>query len=640
MQFKHPEVLYALLLLLIPIIIHLFQLRRFQKVPFTNVEFLKKVDMQTRKSQQLKKWLTLITRLLLLAAVILAFAQPFTSPENSTNLETETVIYLDNSFSMQAKGNKGELLKRAVQDIISSMDENERISLFTNNQTFKQTTTKAIRNELLQLSYSSNQLDYNAAILKGNQLFDNRSNTIKNFILISDFQQNKPINAVGTDSLIRRYFIQLEPVNTNNVGIDSAYIANQTIENVELHVLLNQLNEETASLPISLYNNDELVTKTAVNSNNRNVAIFTLQNNTNYNGRLTIEDNALQFDNSLYFNINERPKINVLSINESDDNHLRRVYTDDEFNFNGVASDQLNYNDIEKQDLIVLNQLKTVPLALINALSAFNSRNSNIIIIPSNEIDLSSYNQLFNGLNSISFGSLSEDERQVTAINYSHPIYTNVFDQEVSNFQYPKVNSYYTASSTPNQLLNFEDGSPFLIQSENCFIFTAAIGYENSNFINSPLIVPTLYNIGRQSFKLPELYYTIGKENTYDIQTSIQQDDILKLSGSAIEIIPQQRTYSDKVEITTNDLPNVSGIYEVTNKSNSIDFVSYNYNRNESELNYHNLTTIEGITIGNSVPNILNDIKSATNINALWKWFVIFALIFLIIEMLILRFFK
>ena len=71
MQFKHPELLYALLLLLIPIIVHLFQLRRFQKVDFTNVAFLKSVTIQTRKSSQLKKWLTLITRLLQLFWLLL-----------------------------------------------------------------------------------------------------------------------------------------------------------------------------------------------------------------------------------------------------------------------------------------------------------------------------------------------------------------------------------------------------------------------------------------------------------------------------------------------------------------------------------------------------------------------------------------
>ncbi|HIC31931.1 MAG TPA: hypothetical protein EYO76_08430, partial [Flavobacteriaceae bacterium] len=155
MQFKNPELLYALFLLLIPIIVHLFQLRKFQKEYFTNVAFLKKVQLQTRKSQQIKKWLTLLTRLLLLAAIIIAFAQPYFAKTNSFNTEKETVIYLDNSFSMQAKGNNGELLKRAVQDIITSIDENEKFSLITNNDSYRNTTIKAIKNELLQLDYCS-----------------------------------------------------------------------------------------------------------------------------------------------------------------------------------------------------------------------------------------------------------------------------------------------------------------------------------------------------------------------------------------------------------------------------------------------------------------------------------------------------
>src|SRR5690606_19429800 len=118
MQFKYPEILYALLLLIIPIIIHLFQLRRFEKVAFTNVQFLKNITLQTRKSSQIKKWLTLLTRLLLLACIILAFAQPYQAHQNSFSTTIETVIYLDNSFSMQAKGNNGTLLNEAIQDLI------------------------------------------------------------------------------------------------------------------------------------------------------------------------------------------------------------------------------------------------------------------------------------------------------------------------------------------------------------------------------------------------------------------------------------------------------------------------------------------------------------------------------------------
>ena len=166
MQFKHPEILYALCLLIIPIIIHLFQLRRFQKEAFTNVAFLKQVVIQTRKSSQLKKWLTLLTRMVLLACVIIAFAQPFTSKSTTFSTTPETVIYLDNSFSLQAKGEQGELLKRAVQDMIDEINPDDKISILTNDAVFKNTTIKTIQNDLLQLEYASNQMPYDAALLK------------------------------------------------------------------------------------------------------------------------------------------------------------------------------------------------------------------------------------------------------------------------------------------------------------------------------------------------------------------------------------------------------------------------------------------------------------------------------------------
>src|SRR5690606_23876251 len=129
MQFKHPEILWALFLLVIPVIIHLFQLRRFTKTPFTNVAMLQKVVSESRKSNSLKKWLLLFTRLLLLAAIIIAFAQPFTALVTALK-EKETVVYLDDSFSMQAKDNGLTLLEKAVQDLIKNLDAETHFSLF------------------------------------------------------------------------------------------------------------------------------------------------------------------------------------------------------------------------------------------------------------------------------------------------------------------------------------------------------------------------------------------------------------------------------------------------------------------------------------------------------------------------------
>ena len=641
MQFKNPELLYALFLLLIPIIIHLFQLRKFEKVDFTNVAFLKEATLQTRKSSQIKKWLILLTRMLLLAALVFAFAQPFTSKSDAFKKEKETVIYLDNSFSMQAKGSQGELLKRAVQDIITNVPEDENISIFTNNDVFKNNAIKTIKNDLLKIDYSSNQLTYKAALLKSKTFLNTKSNTLKNIILISDFQEDESSFKTESDTLLNLNFVKLKPASKNNIAIDSLYISETNPTTIEVKVSLKNSGIPIENLPVSLYNNDNLIAKTSVAIEQDAETTFSLPVNQIINGKITISDSNLQFDNTLFFNINKPSKINVLVINGDDDAFLKRIYTKAEFNYTSTPERQLNYNLIDKQHLIILNELNSIPVALNSALKQFTNQGGSIIIMPSKAINKVSYNQLLANYNS-SFNDLITSEKRITTINYSHPLYNNgVFEKQVKNFQYPRVNSFYNIASTGlSSVLQFEDGKTFLGQRKNAYIFTAALNQENSSFKNSPLIVPTLYNIAKQSFKIPELYYTIGKENTFDVETKMQQDAVLSLEKNDISIIPKQQYFNNKVVINTSEEPSFSGTYSIENKNETIKNVSYNYSRNESNLTYRNLSSLKNVTVSDSITKVFDTIKSETKVNALWKWFVIFALALLIIEMLILKFFK
>jgi hypothetical protein len=641
MQFKHPELLYALLLLVIPIIIHLFQLRRFQKVEFTNVEFLKNITLETRKSSRLKKWLTLLTRLLLLACVIIAFAQPYIADSNSFNTKSETVIYLDNSFSMQAKSSNGTLLNKAVQDIIENMNENDPITLFTNDNTFINTTTKAIKNDLIQLKHSPNQLSYKATILKGKKAFSKDKNSVKNLILISDFQQKKESFTTEKDSSVNLKLVQLKPENLNNVAIDTVYVSNLNANTLELSVGLKNQGNAIETLPVSLYNNDNLIAKSSVSIKDKAETMFTIPLNVAFNGKIVIEDANLQYDNTMYFNINDREKIKVLSINQADDSFLNKIYSDDEFEYTSVKFNQLNYNNLEAQNLIIINELREIPNSLTTALKSFTNNGGNILIIPSNESSLNSYNELFTNYLLSRFNSSNPSEKKITSINFSHPLLANVFDKKVTNFQYPKVNSYFPfIGSGGSSILKYEDGSSFLSESNHAFAFSAALNESNSNFKNSPLIVPVLYNIGKQSLKVPQLYYTIGQENTIDISTQLQQDNILTLVIDENSVVPLQQTYSNKVELKTNEYPDMAGILSVNNKETTLQNLSYNFSRNESDLNYINLASMDVVDSNSSIATAFDEIKSATDVNELWKWFVIFALAFLIIEMLILKFFK
>lgn len=641
MQFKHPELLYALLLLIIPIIVHLFQLRKFKSVPFTNVKFLKELTLQTRKSSQIKKWLILITRMLLFAGVIIAFAQPYISNSDRFNTKSETVIYLDNSFSMQSPSINGSLLNTAIQDIIENIDENEKISLFTNDANFTKTSIKAIKNDLIQLKHSPNQLAYDAVVLKGKKLFSSDNSSIKNLVLISDFQQKNQSITATKDSLIAIKLVQLQPSNQNNIAIDSVYISKTTVENLELTVVIKNQGNAIETLPVSLFNDAKLIAKTAVDITNDATTRFTIPTNSIFNGKLVIDDSNLQYDNTLYFNIDQREKINVLAINEAEDTFLQKIYTSDEFQYTASNFNALNYNSLDQQNLIILNELMDIPNSLGTALKSFTDNGGKLLVIPSSDIRIANYNQLFNGYGLSSFDRLNAVEKKITSINYSHPLLTNVFDKRVSNFQYPKVNGFYSnATNSVSSILSFDDGTSFLAQSGNTYRFSAALESENSNFKNSPLIVPILYNIGKQSLKTGDLFYTIGVENTIDIATQLQQDDILTLVNGENSVIPLQQTYDNKVELITNTYPNIAGIVSVKNKDAFLKNLSFNFDRKESNLNYFDIQTINNMSLNTTVASAISDIKSATNVNELWKWFVIFAVIFLIIEMLILKFLK
>lgn len=641
MQFKHPELLYALFLLLIPIIVHLFQLRKFQKVDFTNVAFLKEATLQTRKSAQIKKWLILCTRLLLLAALVLAFAQPFISKSNTFKVEKETVIYLDNSYSMQANGNQGELFKRAVQDIINNVPEDETFSMVTNNTVFKNTTIDALKNDLLKLDYSANQIPHEAALMKSQSQFSNKKGVIKNLVYISDFQQDQSDFKPKTDSLTQLHLVKLLAINKNNIALDGVFVSETTPNSITIKVTLKNSGNFVENLPISLYNGNDLIAKTSVSIDKSTETTFTLPANQVINGKLSIDDSSLQFDNTLYFNINETSKINVLGINASDDSYLKRIYTSDEFNYKPVLENQLNYNSIDQQHLIILNELNNIPVALVSALKQYISQGGSLVVIPSTTVNTISYNNLLANY-SAQLSDITEADKRITTINYSHPLYNSgVFEKQVKNFQYPKVNSFYGLSSNNfSAALQFEDGKQFLSQQNNIYVFSAALNADNSNFKNSPLIVPTFYNIGKKSYKVPELYYVIGKENAFEVETQMQQDAVLSLKKEAVNIIPRQQYFNSKVRISTSDEPSVAGTYAIMNKDEQVKNVSYNFSRDESILEYSTLPKFENATISNSISDIFNTIKSDAKVNALWKWFVIFALALLIIEMLILKFFK
>ncbi len=639
MQFKYPELLWALFLLLIPIFIHLFQLRRFKKTPFTNVKLLQKVVSESRKSNTLKKWLLLFARLLAFASIIIAFAQPFLAKKTALQLK-ETVIYLDNSFSMQAKSDQGTILANAIQELIRAIPEGKNFNLFTNTTEFRDVQLQDIQNDLLTISLTPDQLNLDEIQLKASSLFSKNMNSIKNLIVISDFQQRMAPAAVNTTGTIQRHLVKLSAPTLNNVSLDSVYISKYGTENIEITALLTAPSE-IQSIPVSLFNTDKLIAKTsAVFKDSKGEVSFTLSANEVINGKLEISDAEITYDNHLFFNIDEKEKPKVLSIGDTSSDYLERIYTNSEFLFSSFPLKNLNYRDLDAQNLILLNELENIPTSLIASISSFVSEGGNLVIIPSTNSDINDYNQLLTRFSLGTFLEKVSNENKITQITFSHPLYQNVFEKNIANFQYPKVLEFFRTNSKSASILRYQSGEPFLVGKNGVYLFTASINNQNSNFKQSPLIVPTFYKMGVNSLKRVGLYHTMGGQINLDIPKKVAKDHILKVSRDGFEFIPQQLAHANKVTLTFNENPFEDGIYSVKDNGNILKNISFNYPRDESEFKFLDFNNLPATSKQSSITTLFQDLQNDNSITELWKWFVILAVLFILIEVLIIKYLK
>ena len=646
MQFKHPEILYFLFLLVIPILVHLFQLRRFKKEYFTNVRFLKELSIQTRKSSKIKKWLLLATRLLLLTFFIIAFAQPFFKAKDTKNSSNEMYIVLDNSFSMQAKGQKGELLKRAVQELLENTPENQTFSLITNSETFWNTDIKTIRTELQNLKYSALPFQLESAMAK---IKSRKSAFNKDVVVITDGIGLESKRLKSIDSDFNTYFIIPKAENENNASIDSVFI-HQTLDDFyEIGLKLSAFGDDNKEVPVALYNQNKLIAKTLTKLETKNKTIYFTIPKKDFHGYVSITDSRLEYDNNLYFSISKPEKNTIISIGQPEKSiFLSRIYTNDEFIFTNFSIENLDYNSLEKQDAIVLNELEEIPQALQTTLKSFVEKGGNLIIIPSAKNAVANLNPFLKIFGNIQFKSLENKEKLITKINFNHPLFNGVFENKINNFQYPKTKNYFSIVGSNPAALFYEDQTAFLTSISNftatsgssVYIFAAPINVENSNFQQSPLIVPTFYKMALNNQNNGVSAITIGNNTPFVVDVNLSKDDILKVKNDIETFIPVQQMLNNKVKMTFNDLPVQAGNFGIYNQNERLENISFNYNRTESDLAQANENALSNYKTIDSISTVFDTLQTDRTDNQIWKWFVIFALLFLLTEMAIIRFVK
>ncbi|MFD1316668.1 BatA domain-containing protein [Namhaeicola litoreus] len=643
MLFRNPALLFGLFLLLIPIILHFFNLQRFETVKFTNVKFLKAIKEKSQKRSKLKKWLLLITRLLALTCLILAFAQPYFPSEKNAIPEVD-IIYIDNSLSMKAKGPSGEFFSQAKQTLYENLKGKE-VYLITNEGVEKENFTN---DKILDLDYSTRSSNEEQLNLHIDQIETNKE-VQKNIIILSDLQSfTFDSDLINTSNSY--HLVELIPVNIGNAFVDSIWTTSESPDNLQLTARVYNALSEKEDINVTLWINDEIQGKRVANvkENSFEDISFTVKSIDNFSGKITLEDGRLDFDNDFYFSFPLKEKLKVLSLGNKTD-YLKKIYHQKEFDFDEITLNNWEATNAKNYDLIILNELEFIPAYLREVLSNYLYNGGNIALIPNENIDQPTYNQLLNQLNIGSFRDTISRELKITEINYDDPFFKNVFKKREENFSYPSTQiSFQNSLRNSISLMKYENGSPFLAKSNvgngMIFIFTSPLSSEKSNLTSSTLIVPLFYNFTIRNHTQNNIYYRIGQQNEISIKNPIKSDEVYHLAKDDFDYIPLQKSQNEELVLTTNELPNKAGIYSVRQKDVASLEIAYNFPKSESYFRKIDFSELEknnqNITVSKDLNEALSLMKAKGQDKNLWQLFITFVLVLLIAEMLIQKFVK
>ena len=672
MNFVFPFFLFALFALAIPIIIHLFYFRKYKKVYFSDIRFLKQVQEEKSTIDKLKKRLILATRLLALLFLILAFAQPFIgSNKNKLNQGTSAVcVYVDNSYSMGLKKGGEQVLSIAkikAKEIANAFNTGDKFSLLTNDlegthQRWMQKQDFLDAIDKIELSPNIKTIDEISK--KEATLFQSLNAKNKLGFFISDFQKN--MISKSEDTTFIAHFLNIQSETEKNLFVDTCWFEQPLFtintNNKLLVRIKNAGNTAAEKVRISVKINGVVKAIDDVSIAPENSITDSFNITATQAGwqkaEITFNDYPITFDDHFYFAYKVAQNEKVLSIDDAETpNNIASIFTNDvHFSFDKINKGQLDYSSFKNYSLIILNQLTDISSGIASSLKEYIDNGGNIYIIPSVNADINSYNSFLSNNNAGSFGALQVKNGEVTKINLQEELFKSVFNNLPKNVETPKIKKLYPILSNTNnnerEILSTNIGSPLVTKFEagNGFIYVQAVplSADFSDIQANAIFAPMIYNSAVYKKNKQALYYTIGKDNLIELKNSnTNGESVYKLSNGKNEFIPENRSVGNSVLLRVNNTLESDGHYSINSNNNELGIAAFNFDRTESNLKFASKDEIattfnkkNQLILDNTKANLSAEVKQIKDGVLLWKICVILSLLFLLIEILLIRFWK
>lgn len=673
MNFLYPGFLFALLAVAIPIVIHLFNFRKFKKVYFSNVQLLKEVEQQNSSREQLKNLLILFSRILTIIFLVLAFAQPYLPLNNQKSkiLTNNVSIYIDNSYSMEAINKDGNLLdeaKRNAKDLVKRFGINDRFQLLTND--FEGKHQRLINEEeflkaLDDVRISPAQRNLQQILNRQAGILSGAANQYS--FIISDFQNNILVDKkLQTNPDIQYSFLKLKSTTLPNVAVDSVWVlspAHQPGANEKLVVQLKNYSEENAeNIPLKLTINNQQKGLSSISIPAGKISRDTL----NFSGlkigwqkgMVTIKDFPVTFDDTLSFSFKVAQNLPILSINGNDkEGYIKALFAVDKYyKLVENSENNINFNNFSDYSLIVLNGLKNPSTGLAQQLRTYLNTGGSVMLFPDLDADIQVYNSFLSALSLPVIQKLNTTATNIEKIDLQHPIFKTVFENIPKNLDLPSVKRYFSfaqrSGGNKENIMQIAGGQTFFasygIGNGKLYLSASGLNTADGNLALHPIFVPLMYRIALNSGIESNLYYNSGVDNALiSKKITLAKNQTLRLIANNFDAIPEIRQANGKTVIYVADQIKTPGFYSLKLADSLLAVYSFNSGRSESDMHYLSKSQLESLAQKSNL-KIFDTDKDAVTLVAgankigqtLWKLCLILTLIFIAAEILLIRFFN
>ncbi|MCK6616279.1 MAG: BatA domain-containing protein [Cyclobacteriaceae bacterium] len=667
MSFISPAFLWALTALAIPILIHLFSFRKTQRIYFSSNRFLSQIQQATSAKRRLKHYLILAARLLFLLFLVLAFAQPYIPATEQVSAMRSITLYVDNSMSMSVPAQENVRALDAginfARQVIEVFPPDTRYQLLTNDfapfsNSFK--TKNEVTDLLTQVRLSPISRTVNEVRERIN---NSEGRAATDIFWISDFQQStfgEPAAQWLADSSHRLHLVPIARIPPANIFADTAWLESPFVvggEKNTLHVRLrNEGTKPVEQLLIKLSINDIQAGTAMVSipAKSTTQTAFDIATGLSRFSRAVISfnDYPVVFDNDLYLSLNFSDKIRVVEIKSAPAaTVVEKVFGNKSvFTFRSFLAANVNYSELQEADLVVLNSLDRVDPPLQQALNNYRASGRTLLIIPSANPELKDY-QAITGIVSLKRAE-DREKYELASPDLNNPFFENVFEERSTRLALPVARRVLDWGPDRSALLRLKNEQPFLSRFGRTgltYMLASPVANEYTDFASNFLFLPVMYRLASTGKKIENKPYYLLTQPIITLRAdSLTGEQPVRFTGLQ-EVIPSQRRVGSRLVMELPRFSMNAGFYYVLHRADTLGLVAFNQSKPESLLEQYTALAVkeklgnrENITVfeSNTAETFSNEIKARYLGTPLWKYAIILALLFLLVEILLVRFLK